>query len=179
MTPRQSLAPSTVRPLSLLLLWAALGPLLALAAACGEGGEPAKTPTPTSTPTAAPTNPAALSVTVYKSPTCGCCIKYERYLEGHSFQVESISTEDLTAIKDGLGIPLEMRSCHTVILGDYYVEGHVPVEAIQKLLQERPQIDGIALPGMPAGSPGMGGSKAEPFVIYAIVGGQAREFMSI
>ena len=72
-----------------------------------------------------------------------------------------------------------MQSCHTSIIGDYYVEGHVPVEAIRKLLDERPSIDGIALPGMPQGSPGMSGEKAEPFVIYAITGGAVEEFVTL
>jgi hypothetical protein len=86
---------------------------------------------------------------------------------------------DLTSIKDSLNLPLEMQSCHTVLIGDYYVEGHVPVAAIQKLLQERPAIDGIALPGMPPGSPGMSGEKAQPFVIYAVTDGIAEHFMTL
>lgn len=72
-----------------------------------------------------------------------------------------------------------MQSCHTTVIGGYYIEGHVPVEAIKRLLEEKPQIDGIALPGMPAGSPGMSGSKEGPFVIYSISGGQTSEFMRI
>ncbi len=87
--------------------------------------------------------------------------------------------DDLTEMKDELNIPEEMRSCHTSMVGEYFVEGHVPVEAIWKLLEEQPPISGIALPGMPPGSPGMGGDKEEPFTIYAIVDGEAEEFLTL
>ena len=95
------------------------------------------------------------------------------------FEVESVVTDDVSAIKDDLQIPEEMRSCHTAIIGEYFIEGHVPVEAIQRLLEEQPDIDGIALPGMPQGSPGMSGEKSEPWVIYAVTGGSIAEFMTI
>jgi hypothetical protein len=72
-----------------------------------------------------------------------------------------------------------LQSCHTVVIGDYYIEGHVPIEAILRLLEEKPAVDGIALPGMPQGSPGMDGEKEGPFTIYAIAGGQVTEFMTI
>ena len=76
-------------------------------------------------------------------------------------------------------IPSELESCHTTEVAGYFVEGHVPVEAIDKLLEEKPDIDGIALPGMPAGSPGMGGLKTEDFVIYALKDGEASVFMTL
>ncbi len=122
---------------------------------------------------------ASALVTVYSSPTCGCCREYESYLEKSGFAVESIKTDDLTEVKDSFGIPEEMRSCHTAVIDQYFVEGHVPVEAIRKLLEEQPPIAGIALPGMPPGSPGMGGDKELPFTIYAIVDGEAEEFMTL
>lgn len=87
--------------------------------------------------------------------------------------------DDMTNIKDGLGIPQDMRSCHTSIVEDYFLEGHVPLEAIRKLLDERPAIDGLALPGMPSGSPGMAGIKAQPFTIYSVVDGGVDEFMTL
>ena len=118
-------------------------------------------------------------VTVYSSPTCGCCHGYEEYLAENGFEVESIRTEDVPEMKDELKIPEEMRSCHTAKVGEYYLEGHAPVEAIWKLLEEQPAISGIALPGMPAGTPGMGGDKEQPFTIYAIVDGEAEEFLTI
>jgi len=154
-----------------------LGPLAALlilfAAACGgeSGNEPTAS---TEEPTA-----AAQTITVHSSPTCGCCGEYERYLEEEGFKVESIKTEDTTELKDSLGVPTDMRSCHTAMVDEYFVEGHVPVEAIRKLLEEQPQIDGIALPGMPSGSPGMAGIKAQPLTIYSIVDGGIDEFMTL
>lgn len=118
-------------------------------------------------------------VTTYRSPTCGCCVGWEEYLKTAGFEVESVVTDDVTAIKDDLQIPDEMRSCHTALIGDYFIEGHVPIEAIQKLLAEQPEIDGIALPGMVQGSPGMSGEQSEPFVIYSVADGTVDEFMTI
>jgi hypothetical protein len=118
-------------------------------------------------------------VVIYKSPYCGCCSSYIPYLEKEGFQVEIIDTEDLSSVKEKYQIPEEMGSCHSLILGEYFVEGHVPMEAIRKLLNEKPEIDGIALPGMPAGSPGMPGPKTEAFVIYALSDGTPSPFMTL
>ncbi len=87
--------------------------------------------------------------------------------------------DSVREIKDDLGIPDDMRSCHTSLVGDYYVEGHVPLAAIQKLLEEQPDIDGIAMPGMPQGSPGMSGEKDGTWVIYSISDSGIEEFMTI
>ncbi len=86
--------------------------------------------------------------------------------------------DDVTDMKNDLGIPQDMWSCHTSMVGDYFVEGHVPVEAIRKLLDEQPPIEGIALPGMPSGSPGMPGVQAQPLTVYSIVDGETNEFMT-
>lgn len=119
-------------------------------------------------------------VILYKSDYCGCCGLYEKYLDNENFMVEVIETEDLAPIKEQWSIPIEMQSCHTMIIGDYFVEGHVPREAIDKLMNEKPDIRGIALPGMPSGSPGMPGAKKEQFVIFAIgKDGKVNEFMKI
>ncbi|TET97878.1 MAG: hypothetical protein E3J29_04100 [Dehalococcoidia bacterium] len=154
-----------------------LGPLAALlilfAVACGEEGGKEST-APTGEQAA-----VAQTITVYSSPTCGCCREYERYLEAEGFEVESIKTEEFTEVTDSLGVPLAMRSCHIAIIDEYFVEGHVPVEAIWKLLEEQPAIDGIALPGMPSGSPGMAGIKAQPLIIYGVVEGRIDEFMTL
>lgn len=117
-----------------------------------------------------------LTVEMYRSPGCSCCGEYVHYLSGHGLEVQEVATSDMTSVKESFGIPRNMWSCHTAIIGRYFVEGHVPIEAIQKLLEEQPDIDGIALPGMPAGSPGMGGGKTGPFVVYAVSDGAAREF---
>lgn len=118
-------------------------------------------------------------VDIYHSPTCGCCELYEKYLEENGFKVRSRETWDIEGIKKTLNIPQELWSCHTVKIGRYYIEGHVPLDAIQKLLEEQPNINGIALPGMPSGSPGMPGMKTEDFVIYAVSPEGVNEFMKI
>jgi hypothetical protein len=87
--------------------------------------------------------------------------------------------DEMTDMKDDLGIPQDMWSCHTSMVENYFLEGHVPLEALWKLLDERPAIDGLALPGMPSGSPGMSGEKTAPFVIYAIVDGRGSEFVKL
>lgn len=118
-------------------------------------------------------------VTVFKSPTCGCCVKYISYLEGQGYDVEVVATQDMNSIKQEYGIPRSMESCHTAVIGDYFIEGHVPIEAVNALMAEEPAIEGIALPAMPAGSPGMPGVQAEPFRIYALTGGNTSEYMVI
>lgn len=161
-----------------LLSVALLAVLVFLAVACKETGGEKSAVTPGASPDEQGTH-ASTVVTVYSSPTCGCCHQYERYLEEKGFELESIRTENLDEIKDDLGIPQDMQACHTATIEEYFVEGHVPVEAIWKLLEEQPPIDGIALPGMPSGAPGMGGDKTEPFVIYSIVDGRSQEFMTL
>lgn len=99
-----------------------------------------------------------LSAVLYKDPWCGCCTEYATYLEDHGFQVKSIDHRNMDAVKRSLGTAAA-ASCHTVQIGNYVVEGHVPVAAIHKMLEEQPDILGIALPGMPLNSPGMGPEK--------------------
>ena len=118
-------------------------------------------------------------MTVYKSPTCGCCVGYASYAEQQNFNVNTIMVDDMQSIKDKHNIPKDMESCHTVEIGGYFVEGHVPIEAIQKLLAEKPEIDGIALPRMPSGSPGMPGAKTGTWTIYGIKDGNYNVFMEI
>lgn len=105
---------------------------------------------------------------LYKNPQCACCDAYADYLRRHDFEVDVMASPDLEAFKRGLGVPEALAGCHTMRIGDYIVEGHVPAEVIAKLLRERPDIRGISLPGMPLGSPGMTGKKQEPFVIYTL-----------
>lgn len=116
---------------------------------------------------------------VLKSPTCGCCKGYAYALEDSGFQVKPTDMDNLDAIKEKYNIPNEMRSCHTTVIGKYFVEGHVPIEAVNKLLKEQPDIDGIALPGMPIGTPGMPGPREGPFVIYQVREGKYSEFMKM
>ncbi|MBF0381928.1 MAG: DUF411 domain-containing protein [Magnetococcales bacterium] len=98
---------------------------------------------------------AATQVVVYKSPYCGCCDGWVKYLESNGFAVTVKNVEDVQPIKARLGVPPKAASCHTAKVGRYVVEGHVPVEDIHRMLKQKPQITGIAAPGMPVGSPGM------------------------
>lgn len=118
-------------------------------------------------------------VVMHKSPTCGCCVSYSGFLKRDNYVVEVEETTDMDAVKDKYKIPYSMQSCHTNIIGDYFVEGHVPLEVVDKLLAEKPDLDGIALPGMPSGSPGMPGLKTEEFIIYGLKDGQISEYMRI
>ncbi|MEM1945351.1 MAG: DUF411 domain-containing protein [Nitrososphaerota archaeon] len=108
---------------------------------------------------------------VHRSPACSCCGQYEDYLRASGVIVRSVEMSEIVSFKDRLGIPREMWSCHTSIVEGYYVEGHVPLEAVEKLLDERPAIRGIALPSMPSGSPGMGGVRDKPLKVFSIDGG--------
>ena len=110
----------------------------------------------------------AKTITVYKSQTCGCCGVYITYLRNRGFDVNVETMDDMDAIKKKYDIPEDKQSCHTSIIDDYVVEGHVPLEAINKMLDEKPTINGIALPDMPAGSPGMPGNKQGLFTIYSL-----------
>ncbi|MFQ5531867.1 MAG: DUF411 domain-containing protein [Candidatus Nanoarchaeia archaeon] len=118
-------------------------------------------------------------VTAYKSANCGCCVGYIAELKRSGYEVKTIVTEDMKSIKDRYGIPRYMESCHTTILGDYFVEGHVPLEVLNILIEEQPEIEGIALPNMPSGSPGMPGKKTGTWTIYSSKNGEFSEFMTI
>ncbi len=124
-------------------------------------------------------NNKKLSVEVFKTPSCGCCYGYVLFLEKEKFNVKQTDMRSLHSIKQKYNIPLEMQSCHTTIIGRYFIEGHVPLEAVNKLLKEQPDIDGIALPGMPMGTPGMPGKKEDPFVVYQLIDGKFSIFMTI
>lgn len=106
-----------------------------------------------------------VSVIVYKTPNCGCCSEWAAYMAENGFSVTTKTTTNLAAIKAQYGVPGNLHSCHTALVGGYVVEGHVPVEMVKKLLAEQPQAKGIAVPGMPVGSPGMGES-GDPYKIF-------------
>ena len=111
---------------------------------------------------------APIKAELYKNPECGCCEDYEQYLRHNGFEVTVKPTNDLAQISADAGIPEALEGCHAVFVQNYVVSGHVPVDVVNKMLAERPPIAGISLPGMPAGSPGMNGTKAEPFKIYSV-----------
>ncbi len=115
-------------------------------------------------------------ITLYKSPTCGCCVGYAAELERNGFDVETIKIKDMSTIKTQYDIPLNVDSCHTAVFGDYFVEGHVPIEVVTQMLMDQPEIDGIALPDMPSGSTGMPGQKTGPWQIYSITNGIVEDY---
>jgi hypothetical protein len=119
---------------------------------------------------------APLEGTLYKSPDCTCCEGHAAYLKRNGIRVNVIEAKDISAIKKQYGVPPELEGCHTILLGGYVSEGHMPIRSIRKLLRERPQIKGISLPGMPTGAPGMYGPKEKPFVIYEIADGEKKVF---
>ncbi len=126
-------------------------------------------------------NAVESEIEIYKSATCGCCGIYTSYFDGKtSPDIESLNVQDTYSIKREHGVPPELESCHTTLIDGYFVEGHIPLEAIEKLLSEKPDVAGIAMPGMPSGSPGMPGPKRGDFVIYSVNhDGSYQEFMRI
>jgi hypothetical protein len=115
---------------------------------------------------------AAINATLYKDPACGCCEEYVKYLEKNGFKVKAVNSSDMSTLKKQYG-SAQLASCHTTRIGQYTVEGHVPVAAIHKLLKEKPQIAGISAPGMPKNSPGMGPEIKGTLKIYEL--GQSAE----
>lgn len=158
-----------------------------LLSACGQASD---TPTATATATAtvpvpaAPgtdrttTSPAAAGsvaralpqVTVHKSPSCGCCSLWVGHLERAGFPVSVVAGDDLNPLKHALGVPAGKGSCHTALVEGYFIEGHVPVADIQRLLAERPAARGLTVPGMPMGSPGMEvpSGEVQPYTVFLV-----------
>ena len=110
---------------------------------------------------------AATTVTVYKSPTCGCCAKWVDHLRASGFTVVVHDTDNLDEVMTDFAVPRQLASCHTAKVGKYVVEGHVPADLIAKVLREHPAIAGLAVPGMVTGSPGMEGGAAQHYDVVA------------
>jgi hypothetical protein len=109
-----------------------------------------------------------IDIVVYRSPSCGCCGKWLEHLKQNNFNVKDIVTDNVQAIKDKYGVSKEMASCHTAIVDGYVVEGHVPANDIKTLMKTKTKVVGIAVPGMPAGTPGMEmGGKKEPYNVMS------------
>ena len=116
-------------------------------------------------------------ITVYKNPTCACCGEWAEHLKKSGFRVEMKEGADLNAVKTQHGVTMDLASCHTAEVAGYVLEGHVPADVIRQLLAEKPEIRGLAVPGMPAGVEGMpeAGPNRKPYEIFAIErGGGAR-----
>lgn len=118
-------------------------------AACAE---PAPGPAAEPAPAAAAQWP---TMTVYKTPACGCCVVWIEHAQAAGIPVETVDIDDMGPVKQELGVPYGKGSCHTARIDGYFIEGHVPIQDIRRLLDERPAARGLTLPGMPPGSPGM------------------------
>lgn len=151
-------------------------PLIALAfvsAACSSPRSDSVPETPpaavvASQPAQAAGADSATTLVVYKEATCPCCNKWVEYMQTNGFRVVTYNVTDLDAVKQKHDIAGNLQSCHTTEVGGYFVEGHVPVDLVRKLLAERPRIAGITVPGMPVGSPGMEVGPPEPYDILSV-----------
>lgn len=110
----------------------------------------------------------AADIVVYKSPTCGCCGKWVEHMKEAGFTVDVENLRDLKPVKAEYGVPRSLQSCHTAMVGGYVVEGHVPADVVQRMLKEKPDIKGLAVPGMPMGSPGMEGPRKDSYKVLSI-----------
>ena len=111
---------------------------------------------------------SANEIVIFKNPGCQCCTAWAGHMQQAGFNVKEKPTDQLAAIKSEQGISYNMASCHTALVGDYVIEGHVPVTDVQRLLREQPDVRGLAVPGMPQGSPGMESPNPEPYKVYLI-----------
>lgn len=111
---------------------------------------------------------APVEITVYRSPTCGCCGKWIEHMKQNNFSVKDNIVDDMESIKAKYGVPKELASCHTAIVDGYVVEGHVPAADVLKLLKTKPKVTGLSVPGMVTGSPGMEmGGRVEPYDVMS------------
>ena len=117
------------------------------------------------------------AITVYRDPSCGCCASWVQHLRDAGFTVQVEETADLDAIRTRLGVPADLVACHTAEVAGYVVEGHVPAAALRRLLSERPNAKGLAVPDMPVGSPGMEGGKPQPYTVVLFGADGQRPFM--
>lgn len=106
-------------------------------------------------------------LTVYKSPTCGCCGEWEKHVRASGFRIETNAVADVTPFKRKFGVPEALYSCHTATVGGYVIEGHVPAGDVKRLLRERARVIGLAVPGMVVGSPGMEQGAPQPYSTIA------------
>jgi hypothetical protein len=106
-------------------------------------------------------------ITVYKDPSCGCCKSWIEHLIKHGYRVDARDTSEMTEIKRTLGVPEALTSCHTAMVKGYLIEGHVPAADIARLLKEKPKVAGLAVPGMPMGSPGMEGPRTDRYKVLS------------
>lgn len=119
------------------------------------------------------------TITVYKDPNCGCCKSWIEHLIKHGFRVDAKDTSEMAEIKRTLGVPDDLTSCHTGVVNGYVIEGHVPAADIARLLRQKPKVVGLAVPGMPMGSPGMEGPRTDRYKVLSFdKAGKTRTFAS-
>ena len=121
---------------------------------------------------AAPVSPVTAGekkpvITVYKDAGCGCCKSWVAHLIKHGYRVDAKDTPDMTEVKRALGVPEALTACHTAVVNGYLIEGHVPAADIARLLKDKPKVAGLAVPGMPMGSPGMEGPRAQHYKVLS------------
>lgn len=114
------------------------------------------------------------TLVVYKSASCGCCRNWVEHMQQAGFTVVVHDMDDIQTVKDESGVPAALRACHTALVGKYIIEGHVPASDVRRLLRERPAVAGVAVPGMPAGSPGMESGAAERYDVVTFGGPNAQ-----
>jgi hypothetical protein len=124
-----------------------------------------------------PSAAAAPVITVHRDPDCGCCLGWAQHLQKAGFPTKLLETKDLDAVKTRLGVPDDLAACHTAEVSGYVIEGHVPAAALQRFLAEKPNATGLAVPGMPIGSPGMEGGKPEAYEVVLFGPGGHRSYM--
>jgi hypothetical protein len=116
-------------------------------------------------------------ITVHRDPNCGCCLGWVQHLQRAGFRTKVLETKDVDAVKTRLGVPDDLAACHTAEVAGYVVEGHVPAAALKRFLAEKPNATGLAVPGMPIGSPGMEGGKPETYEVVLFEPNGRRTYM--
>jgi hypothetical protein len=112
-------------------------------------------------------HPKQTKITVYKDPSCGCCKNWIEHLKKHGYAVDAKDTPTMAEVKRTLGVPDAVTSCHTAVVNGYLIEGHVPAADIARLLKQKPKVAGLAVPGMPMGSPGMEGPSKQHYQVLS------------
>lgn len=148
--------------------WTGLAGIVALSTAFGHSSSPLIA--------VASEAVAPIEITVYKSPTCGCCSKWVDHINANGFKAIVHDTSDMAPVKTKLGVPRAMESCHTAVVNGYVIEGHVPAADIHRLLRERPKVAGLSVPGMVTGSPGMEGNRTDPYSVVTFGTGTSSVF---
>ncbi len=157
-----------------------LGAAVALATLSGLAVLAIRPPAHEGRPESPPGEAVERLLVVYHDPACGCCTAWIRYMEAAGYRVRAVATNEMERVREEAGVPAKLRACHTAFLGAYVIEGHVPAEAVERLATGVPaDVRGVAVPGMPLGSPGMPGELGGPLQILAFGAAGVTQFMSV